>query len=197
MKTTLLFILILFSLQACKKDNSNSKKTIVKGEVRNKLTNELVANMPIEIIGCDFNGKCLRTLQKTHTNVNGYYELEIEQVKGYNVNKVILGNNDIIAPTQYPYYTNDIKNFETNVFNFSEKPIKDLQLKIKVLRHDKTYLSIGVISNDNEGYYTNDFFANLNPIQDLDTIYRRKIIEEENIISQFYSGIGLIIIIKM
>ena len=176
MKTTLFFILVLFFLQACKKDNLNSNKTIVKGEVRNKLTNELLANMPIEIIGCDFNGKCLTRLKSVLTNINGYYEVDVDQVEGYYRKKVILSNNDIIAPTQYPYDNNDVKNFETNVVNFYEKPIKLFQLKIKVLRHDKNWLQIGLTSNDNEGYYTNDFFTNFNPVQDLDTIYKRKII---------------------
>lgn len=132
--------------------------------------------MPIEIIGCDFNGKCLRHLKSVYTDINGYYEMDVEQVKGYYGKKVILGNNDIIAPTEYPYYTNDVKNNEINVVNFSEKPIKQLQLKIKILRHDKNFLQIGLTSNDNEGYYTNDLFTNFNPVQDLDTIYKRKII---------------------
>ena len=176
MKRYLFIAIALISLQACKKESPNDKKTTVKGKVRNKLTNELVPNMPIEIIGCDFNGKCLTHLKTVYTNGNGYYEIEIEQVKGYFVKKVILGNNEVIAPTQYPYYENDIKNYTTNIVNFSEKPIKQLQLKIKVLRHDKNWLQIDLTSNDGEGYYTNAFFTNFNPVQNLDTLYKRKII---------------------
>ena len=175
MKTYFFFIIAVISLQSCLKENRNSRQTIVKGEVRNKLTNELMANMPIEIIGCDINSKCLTRLQKVKTNINGYYEIEIEEVKEYYVKKVILGNNEIIAPTQYPYYTNEVKNHEVNIINFSEKPIKQLQLKIKVLRHDKNFLQID-LTGDNEGYYTNAFFTDFNPVQNLDTVYKRKII---------------------
>lgn len=176
MKYYLFIVIALIALQACKKENLNDKKTIVKGEVRNKLTNELIPNMTIEIIGCEFNGKCLTLLKTAYTDANGYYELEIEQVRGYFLKKVILGNNEVLVPTPYPYYINDVKNNEINVVNFSEKPIKQLQVKIKVLRHDKNFLQIGLTSNDNEGYYSNTFFTDFNPVQDLDTIYKSKII---------------------
>ena len=144
--------------------------TFVKGVVSNKLTNELLVNIPIVIRGCEWNGKCLTTVKTVYTNSNGYYEATIEKIKGFGGNKIGIGVNDFIG------YAEEYINMNTNnVINFSEKPLKILQLKIKVLRHDKNWLNIGFQNCDQENYLARDVYFGSNPVANFDTIYNVRI----------------------
>ena len=169
MKIQFLIIILLGSFISCKKEPGR-KTTIVKGVVTNKLTNEPIADLPMEILGCDHDSKCLTTVKKVRTNNSGYYETTVEEVKGFYTYEIRIGSNDIIG-----YAEEYIKMNTEKVINFSEKPLKTLQLKIKVLRHDKNWLNIGLQSNDQEGYFARDIYFGSNPVANFDTIYNVRI----------------------
>jgi hypothetical protein len=171
MKTTFLMIISSVLFFACTKDNTNTKITIVRGEVRNKLTNELLPNIPLEIRGCDVNGKCLTTVARTSTNTNGTYELSFEKKAGLGRHLINIGRNDII-PGNFETY---IDLYKLNTINFSEKPYKTLLLKVQVNRHDKNWLNIGLTNGDNEGFWSSDFYFGANPTTNLSASYYTKI----------------------
>ncbi len=166
----LLFISSVFFF-ACTKGKINTRTTIVRGEVRNKLTNELLPNIPLEIRGCDFNGKCLTTVATTSTNVNGLYELAFDKIADLGRYKIIINRNDII-PGNYGTY---IDLYKLNTVNFSEKPYKTLLLKIQVNRHDKNWLNIGLREGDSEDFWASDFYFGANPTTNFGRSYYTKI----------------------
>lgn len=157
---------------SCKKDNQ--PLTTVEGIVSNRVTSELVKNIPIEIIECDgWPQKCLTTLQTVYTDAKGHYKTTFkwENGKGY---KVAVGVNNTVANSPYPYYFSLSKNV-SNTVNFSQFPLKVLQLHFKILRHDKNWLQLGVQACDGLGYFAHDFYFGPNPVNNFDTTYQIQI----------------------
>lgn len=169
MKLKCLIIFFCVSFISCEKETT-VPATFVKGVVSNKLTNELLVNIPIVIRGCEWNGKCLTTVKTIYTNRNGYYEASVEKIKGFGNYEISIGVNDFIG------YAEEYINMNTeNVINFSEKPLKTLQLKIKILRHDKNWLNIGFQNCDQENYLDRDVYFGSNSVANFDTIYNVRI----------------------
>jgi hypothetical protein len=162
----------LIFFYSCKK--ANQPQTTVEGVVSNKLTGEFVKNIPIEIIECDgWPQKCVTAIQTIYTDANGHYKTAFvsENRKAY---KIAVGLNNTIASSPYPYYNSISKNID-NTINFSQFPLKILQLHFKILRHDKNWLQTGIQACDGLGFYANDFYFGTNPTNDFDTTYQIKI----------------------
>lgn len=168
----LTFFVGLFFFFSCKK--VEQPQTTVNGVVTNRITGQFVKGIPIEIVECEgWTGKCLNTIQTIYTDATGHYKTSIvwENGKFY---KAAVGFNNILACSPYPYYNSITKNID-NTINYSQFPIKILQLHFKVLRHDKNWLQTGIQACDGMGYYANDFYFGTNPMNDFDTTYQIKI----------------------
>ena len=164
----------MFTLfNSCIKERIN-KKTSISGTVSNQLTAELVQNIPIEIIECEgIPQKCLKTIHTIFTDQNGHYNFsfETDRRKSY---KIAVGLNDILGNTPYPYYY-PISNNVRNDINFSQFPIKNLNLQIKILRHDKNWLQVSVRNADYYNFFFYDCYSGENPVADFNSTYNMKI----------------------
>jgi 5-hydroxyisourate hydrolase-like protein (transthyretin family) len=171
MRSFILILTTLFLFVACTKVKTDTKITTVKGEVRNKLTDELLANIPIEVRGCDYNGKCLTTVATANTNANGVYELSFEKKDGLGRHRINVGRNEIIPS----YYESYLEMYKLNTINFSVNPYKIIKLNLEVNRHDKNWLNIGMTNGDIEGYWSSNFYFGTNPTINLVATYYTKI----------------------
>ena len=165
------FVVILVC--SCKKE-SPTRTTTVHGVVSNKLTAELVGNIPINIIECDgWPLKCLSKVQTVYTNASGQYNISFvaQKLKAY---KLAVGENNILASSPYPYYDWLSKNMD-NTINYSQFPLKVLKLHFKILRHDKNWLNLGIQACDTFGFLAGTFYFEANPTNDFDETYSIKI----------------------
>ncbi|MEO6327684.1 MAG: hypothetical protein ABIO55_02075 [Ginsengibacter sp.] len=167
-----LVFLCLFSVTltsvSCKKESP--KLTVVKGEVRNALTAELVPNIPLYILECDagfYIGADRCTDFKTvYTDLSGHFNFSFQSKKG-SFYKIGIGINDKIPATEY---FGKLINNQENLLNFSENPLKILQLKITILRHDKNWVNISA-SSYGGNYWSYNFYFGRNPPSNFDTTY--------------------------
>lgn len=171
--TTIWLLLLVLSLfAACKKENP--KLTVIKGEVKNALTGELVSDIPINIFECEggfyLGADRCGPFKTFYTDITGHFSYSFESKKQH-FYKIGIGVNDKIPGTAYP---GKIISNQENVFNFSEKPLKILQLKVKILRHDKNWVYITTTACSGN-YWRYDFYFGMNPQIDFDTAYNIKI----------------------
>ena len=160
----LAFSLVLINLVSCKKNKPANID--VSGVVSNRLTGTTVKNIPVNLIGCDgIPIKCLSILKTVYTDQNGYYSISFEsnEWRGYRVG---IPFNDSIASTPNPA---ELSANGHNYIDFSQFPLKILQLNIKVLRHDKNWLIIDVGNADSYDFFSYNCYNNQNPAISLDT----------------------------
>ncbi len=163
------FTLLVFCTVGCKKESLN---TFVEGTLTNKITNEPVQGIPIEIIECGgYYNKCLTTLQTVYTDAKGHYNVSFKAEGGKNY-KVAVGSNEVVASSVYPYYTS-IKDNQRTRLDFAQFPLKVLQIRFRVLRHDKNWLRLEMMDWDiyGNGNSFRRFYFGENPINDFDTTY--------------------------
>jgi hypothetical protein len=168
-----LFCFIFIFIYGCRKEIP-LPATTVHGTVTNRLTGELVANIPIEVIECDgWPIKCLTTIKTVHTDPSGHYNISFvaEKRKAY---RVALGFNDVLGWSPYPYYDFISKNMD-NTINYSPLPLKTLQIHFRISRHDKNWLHLGIQACDTLNYFSNDYYYGENPIDGFDTTYTIKV----------------------
>ena len=168
----LAFSLILINLISCKKNKTVSIN--VSGVVSNKLTGAFVKNVPIELTGCNgFPIKCLTTLKTVYTDQNGRYNITASYASDdWRLYEIGVGLNDSVGSTPYRY---ELSANVNNYIDFSQYPLKILQLNVKVLRHDKNWLTIDVGNNDSYGFFSYNCYTDQNPVISLDKTYYIKI----------------------
>lgn len=168
----ILFSFVLILVYSCKKESL--PQTTVHGVASNRLTGELVENIPINIIECDgLPQKCLKIIQTVYTDVAGRYNTSFlwDNGKAY---KLAIGVNNTLANSPYPYYDLITRNID-NTINYSQFPLKVLQIRFNVLRHDKNWLNLSIRANDTFGFFAKDFYFGANPVNDFDETYTIKI----------------------
>lgn len=161
------FVTVIISFTSCLKENQSL--TIVKGAVKDTITGEPIANMPVNILECDLgfylgSNPC-HSFQTVITDLNGNYKYSFKSGKG-SFYKVALGGNDHYSASEYPI---EIESKKENTINFSENPIKILELRVKVLRPDKKYLIVSASNVFNDNSYSTVFYNGVNPPGGLDT----------------------------
>ncbi|MBL0146224.1 MAG: hypothetical protein IPP48_11075 [Chitinophagaceae bacterium] len=170
---TVSFILLLSS---CKK---NDVPTVVKGDVLNLLTNQPVSNIPLIIYRCNqpILGKEERdSLTTVFTDTQGKYNYTLTAEKGFYY-KIGIAKNDLVESTEIAS-CRYIDLHTENVISFFKRPLKTLQINVKVLRHDRNRLHIDILSADtNGGFWSMAFYQNINPLINFDGTYFTKIPE--------------------
>ena len=166
------FLILLF--HSCIKERT-SNKTIISGTVSNQLTGEFVQNIPIEIIECEgIPRKCLKTIHTIFTDHKGQYNFSFPMTDNRKTYKIAVGVNDILGNTPYPYYYS-IEKYMRNEINFSQFPIKNVNLHIKVRPQNKNWLQILVRNADYKSSFFYDCYFGENPVAGFDSIYNFKI----------------------
>ena len=160
---TIWFVLVvfIFSFTSCLKENQSL--TRVNGEVKDTITGEPIANMPVNILECDlgfyFGSDRCHSFKTVTTDLKGNYNYSFKSGKG-SFYKVALGGNDHYTASEYPI---EIESRKSNTVNFSENPIRILELKLKILRPDKKYLIVSASNVFNDNYYSAVFHNGINP----------------------------------
>ena len=149
---TIVTYLSLFLSQSCR--DVGDQLTIVKGVITNKITDERLQGVPLEIWECanglNLQGPMCDSLKATFTKGDGSYEMNFLTKEGFHY-KFGVPHGNMFEGIAIPWDGTILIEGNTNLINQSTIPYKVLQLEISIGKQNKNFLYVDLRTTDSEG----------------------------------------------